>query len=134
MDRDNRGLWIVLGVLVLVVLLGPLLGGGMLGISGMMGPGMMGPGMMGPGAMPGQGVPGGGWGWGLAMGLGWLAMLAFWGAVIVGVILLVRTLSGPSGGATARREDDALAILRRRYASGELSREQYEQMRQDLAG
>ena len=123
MERENRGLWIALGVLVLVVLLGPLLGGGMLGMGG----------MMGPGVAPGQGVPGG-WGWGLAMGLGWLAMLAFWGAVIVGVILLVRTLGGPAGGATARREDDALTILRRRYASGELSREQYEQMRQDLRG
>jgi hypothetical protein len=48
---------------VLVVLLGPLLRR------------VMRPGMMGPGAMPGQGMPGG-WGWGLAMGLGWLAMLA----------------------------------------------------------
>ena len=129
MDRNNRTVWIVLGVLVLVVLLGPLLGGGMLGMSGMMGPGMM-----GPGAMPGQGMPGGGWGWGQAMGLGWLAMLAFWGAVIVGIILLVRTLGDPAGASTARREDDALAILRRRYASGELTREQYEQMRQDLGG
>jgi hypothetical protein len=30
------------------------------------------------------------------MGLGWLAMLAFWGAVIVGIILLVRALVLPS--------------------------------------
>jgi putative membrane protein len=124
MEREARTLVIALAVLALIVLLGPLLGGGILGMSGMMGPGMM----------WGQGGPGpaGGWGWGLAMGLGWLAMLAFWGAVIVGVVLLVRALSRPSPGASGRGEEDALAILRRRYASGELTREQYEQMRQDL--
>ena len=55
--------------------------------------GMMGPGMMRPGAMPG-----GGWGWGLGMGIGALAMLAFWGALIVGVVLLARGLGG--GGRT----------------------------------
>lgn len=121
MERETRNLVIILGVLVLVVLLGPLLGGGMMGWGGMLGPGMMG----------GWGTAGGGWGWGLAMGLGWLAMLAFWGAVIVGVVLLVRALSGSSGSARSTG-DTALDILRRRYASGELTREQYEQLRQDL--
>jgi putative membrane protein len=110
--------------LVLIVLLGPLLGGGLLGWGGLMGPGMM----RGPGG-PG---PSGGWGWGLAMGLGWLSMLAFWGAVIVGIILLVRVLSGPARSSPTSDEDDALAIARRRYARGELTREQFEQLRQDL--
>lgn len=51
-----------------------------LALSSTMG-GMMGPGMMGRG---------GGWMWGVGMWLGGLAMLVFWGALIVGAILVVR--------------------------------------------
>lgn len=121
MRTEDRRLLLILGVLVLVVLLGPLLGGGM------MGPGMMG-GWGAPGAPPGVG----GWGWGLAMGLGWLAMLAFWGGLIVGAILLVRWLGGSIAGPTGESTESALEILKRRYAAGEITREEYEQMRQVL--
>ncbi|MCC6178473.1 MAG: SHOCT domain-containing protein [Chloroflexi bacterium] len=67
-------------------------------------------------------------GWGLWMVLGWLSMVAFWGAVILGLVLLVRSLTGKS----TRTEDSALDILRRRYAVGEITREQFESMRADL--
>jgi putative membrane protein len=120
MGRDHRGLLIVLGVLILFVLLGPLLGGG-----------MMGPGMMGYGG-PGGPVGVGGWTWGLAMALGALSMLAFWGALIVGVVLLVRWLAGTTDRSRAAPEESPLDILRRRYAAGEITREEYEQMRQVL--
>ena len=68
--------------------------------------------------------------WGLGMGLAGLSMLAFWGALIVGIGLLFRALGG-------RRKEghwraSPIDILKRRYAAGELSREQYEQMRQDV--
>lgn len=124
MSQNNRGLLILLAVLVAVFLIGPLVGGGM------MGPGMMGPGMMwgdGP-----RGNPSGtsGWAWGLGMGLGWLSMLAFWGAVIVGVVLLVRRLGGTAAGPD--REDEALETLRRRYAAGEISHEEFEERRRVL--
>jgi uncharacterized membrane protein len=66
------------------------------------------------------------------MSLGWLAMLAFWGAAIVGIVLLVRALSRPMPGASTRSADDALTILRWRYASGEITHQQYEQMRHTL--
>ena len=120
MKTENRGLLIVLGVLVLVVLVGPLLGGGM------MGPGMMGG--YGRGVPPGTG----GWTWGLAMGLGWLAMLAFWGALIVGAVLLVRWLTSATSGPSHRAGDSALDILKRRYAAGEITHDEFEQMRQAL--
>jgi putative membrane protein len=122
MESGSRGLLIVLGILVLIVVLTPVLGFGMMG-SGMMGPGAMW-GWRGPVA-----APGGGWAWGLAMALGWLAMLAFWGAVIVGVVLLVRWLTGPTA---ARGGESALEILKRRYAAGELTPEDYQRMRQEL--
>ncbi len=106
---SNRGLWIALGVLVLVVVLAPLVGGG-----------MMGWGMMG---WP----PPRGWMWGLGMGLGAIAMLAFWGALVLAVVLAVRALVGRSP-----KEDSALEILKRRYAAGEITKEQYEEMRKLL--
>lgn len=119
MSQNNRGLLILLAVLVAVFLIGPLIGGG-----------MMGPGMMwgyGPRGTP-SGV--GGWVWGLGIGLGWLSMLAFWGALIVGVVLLVRWLGGTTGGSD--REDEALETLRRRYAVGEISHKEYQERRQVL--
>ena len=124
MAQQNRSWWVILAVLVLVVLLVPLLGGGMMGW------GMLGPGMMG---WPGAATPGaGGWAWGLAMGLGWLAMLAFWGAILVGIVLVVRALARSSGASSGGHEESALAILKRRYAAGELTREQFDEMRRVL--
>jgi hypothetical protein len=107
MNSGNRGLWILLGVLVLIVLLVPLIGGGMMA-AGMMGPGMM-RGLGPPGSTPNVQVGGWPWAWGLAMGLGMLAMLAFWGAIIVGVVLLVRWLVSTTG--HAGTQESALDIL-----------------------
>lgn len=115
MGNDNRGLMVALVVLLAVLLVGPALAGGM------MGPGMMGGFAGGPAS--------GAWGW--AVGLGWLSMLAFWGALIVGVVLLVRWLGGSVGGGRGGSES-ALDILRRRYAAGEITKEQFEEMRQAL--
>jgi putative membrane protein len=126
MGQSHRGLLILLGILLVLVVLGPLVGG-MMGWDGM-GPGMMGG--YGPRTItPGQG----GWAWGLAMGFGGLMMLAFWGVLIVGVALLVRWLSGA---ATAPGEspprESPLDILKRRYAAGEVTHEEYERIRQEL--
>src|SRR6266568_3183751 len=106
MKQDNRGLLAELGVLVLTLLLGPLLMGGM------MGPGFVGPGMMGWGYATGAATTGNGWVWGLGMALGGLMMLVFWGALIVGVVLLVRWATGHS--TIPSSAEDPLAILRRR--------------------
>jgi putative membrane protein len=92
-------------------------------------------GAMGPGMMWGYGAaPAAGWPWGLAMALGWIAMLAFWGALVFGVILLVRWVVGSAAGPTAGapKSDEPLVILKRRYATGEIDRETYEQMSRDL--
>ena len=117
--------WIGLGALVAIALLSAATAGGMMG-GGMMGPGMM----WGYGGQAGQ--PGfDGWGWALGMGLGMLAMCAFWGALIVGIALLVRGAVGPS--ATRTETEDAGEILRRRYAAGEIDEVTYERMRQKIA-
>ena len=94
-----------------------------LGLSVLMGD-MMGPGMMDPGAMPG-----GGWMWGLGMGLGGLTMLIFWGALIVGIVLLVRPLGGKD---VTSSERTSLDVVKRRYAAGDITHEQYEEIRKTL--
>jgi putative membrane protein len=92
-----------------------------------------------PGA-PGAAAAGtSGWMWGGAMALGWLAMLAFWGALAVGVVVLVRWLAGSGGGATtgqspAAGSESALDILRRRLAAGEITEEEFERLRRVVEG
>lgn len=83
-------------------------------------------------------------GWEYGFGGGWmlfgsLLMLLFWGGLIALVVLAVRALWRPSigqpqGSATPphRSADGALAILKERYARGEITKDQYEQMRADL--
>ena len=65
------------------------------------------------------------------MGMGML----FWLLVIAGVIALVVWIVRTSiqrGGGPSTQGPDALEIARRRYASGEISKEQYEQVKKDL--
>jgi uncharacterized membrane protein len=94
---------VILGALVLL----PALGMGLGGCCGWMGPGMMGR-----------------WGWGpWAGGVGWIAMLL----VLAGIVLVVLALTRREA-----RSDEAVEILRRRLASGEITREQYEELRKTL--
>ena len=61
-------------------------------------------------------------------------MLFFWIALIVGVIYVVRWAI-PSTGFNVqnpRLEASAIEVLMRRYASGEIDRQEYEQMRRDI--
>ena len=68
-----------------------------------------------------SGVEGMGWGW---IGLGMVHMLLFWALVILGIVALTRWLSGgPARG---------IDILKARYARGELTKEQFEQMKRDI--
>ncbi len=70
---------------------------------------------------------GAGWGW---MAMGWIMMLAFWLLVIVGVVAVVRWAS--ARGAVGPHAEPPMEILRRRYAAGELTREQFESMRREV--
>lgn len=64
---------------------------------------------------------------GAGMGFGFLFMLLFWGAVIWLVITLISKTQ-------SSREDslDALTILKRRYARGEITKKEFEEIRKEL--
>lgn len=85
--------------------------------------------------MPGGGMMGwsgfGGYGMGF---VGWIFMLLFWGLIIVGLVLVVRRLwdQGRSG-ISAGPGESPLEILKRRYARGEITKEEFDRMKHDLA-
>lgn len=72
-----------------------------------------------------------GGGWGFGMGLGWIIPLAVIGLIVWAVIAITRSRSMGSGAANAQ-PDRALAILKERYAKGELDEETYRRMREEL--
>ena len=73
-----------------------------------------------------------GWDNGTGYGIwGFLSMLFTLGLVVVGVILVVRLLSR-GGTAIMTSHDGALDILKRRYASGEIDKKEFDEKRKDL--
>jgi putative membrane protein len=74
-------------------------------------------------------------GWGYGMGWFWpIIMVAFWIAVIVAIVFLIRWLikTPRTGEQWARPEDSALEILKRRYARGEIDKQEFEEKKKDL--
>lgn len=73
---------------------------------------------------------GAGWGW---MAGGWIMMVVFWGLVIVGIVALVRALSDRDAAAQPKHSETSIEVLRRRYAAGELTKQQFEEMKRNVA-
>jgi uncharacterized membrane protein len=128
MERtQNRNLWIGLGVVALLLLFAlPMFGG-------------FGGGMMGGRGFEGYGERGLGGGAPMFMGLGLLFRLAIFGGILFFIVSMFRRrgfymrdhqhdeVSGPDLASLPPIE-----ILRRRYAAGEITREQFEEMRRTL--
>lgn len=97
-------------MLVLVVLIAPSIGGMVAQVGGAP-QGTPSPSPTTPATPQGGTSPGvvGGLTSGLAAGLGALSMLAIWGVLIVGVLLLVLRLSDTPSGPGGRAEDEAIA-------------------------
>lgn len=69
------------------------------------------------------------YGWGMG-GFGWLFMLVFWALVIIGVVYLVKMVIG--GTRSEEKTETALDILKKRYAKGEISKEEFEEKKKTL--
>ncbi|MBI5420551.1 MAG: SHOCT domain-containing protein [Deltaproteobacteria bacterium] len=78
--------------------------------------------------MIGNGMMGGG------MGL-WMALaMISWLVLVVGVVLLaVWVVRKFATGAGEKAEESPLDILKKRYARGEISREEYEEKKRDIS-
>ena len=72
--------------------------------------------------------------------MGWVGpimMILFWGLLIVGIVVLIRYLSAQTrsvgtSAASGAAGRDALAILRERYARGEIETAEYEEKKRVL--
>jgi len=70
-----------------------------------------------------------GW-WMLFMGI---LMVAFWGGIIALIVWGVRRLTERTGSPAAGEKRSPMDIARERYAKGEISKEQFEQIKKDLS-
>ncbi len=71
------------------------------------------------------GMMGGGWGILMMM----VSMVLFWGIIIGGIVLLGRYICPQTG---VKASDDALNILKNRYARGEIGKEEFEGKKRDI--
>ncbi len=67
-------------------------------------------------------------------GLGGFWMIIFWIVIIAVLVLLIRSMvvRGSSGNGSKSEGPSSMEILKRRYASGEISKEEFEQKKKDL--
>ncbi len=70
----------------------------------------------------------GNYGWG--MGLGWIYMIVFWAAIFTAVVYLVNLVERKSGSEISHQTP--LDMIKRRFAQGEITREEFERMKDEL--
>ncbi len=63
---------------------------------------------------------------GVGMGFGFIFMLLFWGVLIWLVVTLINAAQ------SGKKEEDSSNILKKRYASGEITKKLYEEMKKVL--
>jgi putative membrane protein len=56
-------------------------------------------------------------------------MILFWILLIIGVVALVKWIVGQTG---SMKEESAIDVLKKRYAKGEISKEEFEEKKKDV--
>ncbi len=64
---------------------------------------------------------------GFGMGFGFVFMLLFWGLIVLFIVTLI------DANRFGSNSSDPSTILKKRYASGEITKKRYEKMRKELA-
>ncbi len=115
MSRNIKKVLIIGGIIVVILTFTPLVFGA---ISGWQygGWGMMGPGMMG------------GFSWMWLIPVFWMVFL---GLIIWAIVASIRS-SSESRGSDFSEADSALELLKKRYARGEIDKQEYEEKKKDL--
>ena len=104
--EQNKNTWILIfAVLALTLLFGGLTAGGMMG-----------------------------YGMGFGMAFGFIFMLFFLGLIIWLIITLINANQSIQLNNNESKRSDSLTILKKRYASGEITKKQFEEMKNDLKG
>ncbi len=67
------------------------------------------------------------------MWFGWIFWLVILGLIIWGVVTIVNNSRRHDEQNNLPPTENALGVLKKRYARGEINREQYEQMKRDLS-
>ncbi|SPP66309.1 SHOCT domain-containing protein [Nitrospira lenta] len=68
------------------------------------------------------------WGW-----VGYVLMVVFWTLVILALVLWIKSWLEQKGfGSASREPESALEILKKRYARGEINKQEFEEKRKDL--
>ena len=75
------------------------------------------------------GMMGGGYGMAWPM---MIFMLLFWGAVLTGIIILIRWIFSKGGPGVTHTSETALDILKKRYARGEIEQEEFAEKKRVL--
>jgi putative membrane protein len=70
------------------------------------------------------------YGWGMGFGFGAIAMIIFWVLLILGIGYLIKMVAGSSK--KEGKQETAIDILKMRYAKGEISKEEFEKIKDDL--
>ncbi len=71
--------------------------------------------------------------WGMGYGIfGSFMMLLFWVIVLAGVIFLIQWLVQEGASESPLGHETPLDVLKKRYAKGEIDREEFESRKQDL--
>jgi len=61
-----------------------------------------------------------------------ILMIAFWVAVLIGIVFFVKWIISLGRTHETKAAESALDILKKRYARGEISKEEFERMKQDI--
>ena len=66
------------------------------------------------------------WGFDYGMGFGGIFMILFWVLIILGIIYFIKALAESSSSEEIKETESAEEILKKRFATGEISKEELE--------